>query len=203
MHIVYLGQLIKIQKLVVDTVFQTVVLFRDEPCDRARDPDRIKILEHRYTFVAFQHVEFVQKFVGNDGGVDALVQMGVAQVRPLARKLGVRLKQWHKVRCKSGVAAAGLCTDDAFRRELHKAQRLLRHDVHIDQNIVQHRQIRRLAARHAGAVSTLAALQCVLIIFQHSCSFFQLQCAAASCRSVLLQYTMKFDFMGGFSAQKS
>ena len=55
---------------------------------------------------------------------------------------------------------------------LHKAQRLLRHDVHIDQNIVQHRKIRRLAARHTGTVSTLAALQCVLVIFQHSCSFF-------------------------------
>ena len=203
MHIVDLGELVKIQKFVVDAVFQTVVPFRDEPRDRARDPDRIKILEYRYPLVALLHIEFVQELVGDDGGVDALVQMRIAEVRPLACKLGVRLKQWHKVWCKGGVSAAGLCADDAFRRELHKAQRLLRHDVHIDQNIVKHRQIRRLAARHAGAVSTLAALQCVLVIFQHSCSFFQLQCAAASCRSVLLQYTMKFDFMGGFSAQKS
>ena len=172
MHIVDLGEFIKIQKFVVDTVFQTVIPFRDEPRDRARDPDRIKILEHRYPLVAFLHIEFVQELVGDDGSVDALVQMRIAEVRPLACKLGVRLQQGHKIRCKGGVTAAGLCADDAFRRDLHKAQRLLRHNVHIDQNIVQHRQIRRLAARHAGAVSTLAALQCVLVIFQHSCSFF-------------------------------
>ena len=80
MHIVDLGELIKIQKFVVDTVFQTVVPFRDEPRDRARDPDRIKILEHRYPLVAFLHIEFVQELVGDDGGVDALFQMCIAEV---------------------------------------------------------------------------------------------------------------------------
>ena len=47
------------------------------------------------------------------------------EVRPLACKLGVRLQQGHKVRCKGGVTAAGLCAGDAFRRDLHKAQRQL------------------------------------------------------------------------------
>ena len=80
MHIVDLGELVKIQKFVVDTVFQTVVPFRDEPRDRARDPDRIKILEHRYPLVAFLHIEFIQELVGDDGGVDALFQMCIAEV---------------------------------------------------------------------------------------------------------------------------
>ena len=48
--------------------------------DRARDPDRIKILEHRYPLVAFLHIEFVQELVGDDGGVDALFQMCIAEV---------------------------------------------------------------------------------------------------------------------------
>ena len=108
MHIVHLGQLIEIQKLVVDFIFQILGAGRDEPGDRARDLDGTVILEHRDPLVALLHIEPVHVLKGNDGGLDALFQMGVAQDRPLCRKFGIRLQQGHKVIRKGRVPSAGL-----------------------------------------------------------------------------------------------
>ena len=104
--------------------------------------------------------------------MDALLQMGLAEIRPLDGKLGVLLQQGHKVGRKGRVPSAGLGAHNALGGDIHQPQRLLGNDVHPVQDIIQHRKVRRLAARHTGTVSTLAALQCVLVIFQHSCSFF-------------------------------
>ena len=177
--IVHLGQLVEIQEFIINFVFQAVVALRDQTGDSARDLDGLVIFQHRDTLVAFQHIEFVQEFIGDDGHTDAFLQMRLTQVGPLGRELGVRLQQRHEVGRKGGVASAGLCAHNALGRDLHQAQRFLRHDVHIDQNIVQHRKIRRLAARHAGAVSALPRAQCTLVIFQHSYSFFTGPCAGS------------------------
>ena len=108
MHIVHLGQLIEIQKLVVDLIFQILGAGGDKPGDRARDLDGAVILEHRDPLVALLHIEPVHILKGDDGGLDALFQMGVAQDRPLGGKLGVRLQQGHKIIRKGGVPSAGL-----------------------------------------------------------------------------------------------
>ena len=79
MHIVHLGQLVEVQKLVVDLIFQLVRAGRDEPRDRAGDLDRTVILEHRHPLVALLHIEPVHVLIGNDGGLDALLQMRIAQ----------------------------------------------------------------------------------------------------------------------------
>ena len=177
--VVHLGQLVEIQEFIINFVFQAVVALRDQTGDSARDLDGLVIFQHRDTLVAFQHIEFVQEFIGDDGHTDAFLQMRLTQVGPLGRELGVRLQQRHEVGRKGGVASAGLCAHNALGRDLHQAQRFLRHDVHIDQNIVQHRKIRRLSARHTGAVSALPRAQCALVIFQHSYSFFTGPCAGS------------------------
>ena len=173
MDIIDLGELIEIQKFIIDAVFQAVVALRDEPGNCSRDLDRFVILEHRDALVALLHIELVQELIRNDRRVDALFQMSVAQVGPLGRKLGVRLQQRHKVGRKGRVPPAGLGADDALCRDLHQSKRLLRHNVDVDEDIVQHRQIWRLSARHTGAVSALACFQRALVIFQHNDSFFR------------------------------
>ena len=202
MHIVDLGQLIKIQKLVVDPVFQAVVPGRDQPGDSAGDLYRPVVFQHRHPLVALLHIEPVHELKGNDGRVDALFQVGLAEVGPLGGKLGVRLQQRHEVGRKGCVSPAGLGAHDALSRDLHQTQRLLRYDVHIDQNIVQHRKIGRLAACHAGTIGALSGLQRVFVIFQHNLLLSSPvgRCAAALHCSA--QYTMKISFMGDFVAQK-
>ena len=108
MHIVHLGQLIEIQKLIVDLIFKVIRAGGDEPGDRARDLDGTVILEHRDPLVALLHIKPVHILKGDDGRLDALFQMRVTQVRPLGGKLGVRLQQGHKVIRKGGVPSAGL-----------------------------------------------------------------------------------------------
>ena len=108
MHIVHFGQLIEIQKLVVDLIFKVIRAGGDEPGDRARDLDSTVILEHRDPLVALLHIEPVHVLKGDDGGLDALFQVRVTQVRPLDSKLGIRLQQRHKVIRKGSVPSAGL-----------------------------------------------------------------------------------------------
>ena len=124
-HIVDLGQLIKIQKLVVDPVFQAVVPGRDQPGDSAGDLYRAVILEHRDPLVAFLHIEPVHELVGQNGVLDALFQVGLAEVGPLGGKLGICLQQRHEVGRKGRVSSAGLGAHDALGRDLHQTQRLL------------------------------------------------------------------------------
>ena len=107
MHIVHFGQLIEIQKLVVDLILKVISAGGDEPGDCARDLDCTVILEHRDPLVALLHIEPVHVLKGDDGGMDALFQMRVAQVRPLGSKLGIRLQQGHKVIRKGSVPSAG------------------------------------------------------------------------------------------------
>ena len=107
MHIVHFGQLIEIQKLVVDLILKVISAGGDEPGDCARDLDCTVILEHRDPLVALLHIEPVHVLKGDDGGMDALFQMRVAQVRPLGGKLGIRLQQRHKVIRKGSVPSAG------------------------------------------------------------------------------------------------
>ena len=55
-------------------------------------------------------------------------------------------------------------------------QRLLRHDVHIGEDVVQHREIRRLPPGHIGPVGALARTLGASVIFYHkqnSFCFFQ------------------------------
>ena len=172
MHIVHLGQLIEIQKLVVDLILQLVGAGGDEPGDRARDLDGTVILEHRDPLVALLHIELVHVLKGDDGGMDALFQMRVAQVRPLDSKLGIRLQQGHKVIRKGSVPSAGLGAHKTVRWDLHQPQWLLRHDIHALEHIVQNSQIGRLAAGYAGTIGALPCAQCTFIIFQHKNSFF-------------------------------
>ena len=155
---VHLAQLVKVQKLVVDAVFQAVAAGGDQPGDGAGDAGRVKVLEHRDALVALLDVELVQKLVGGHRVADALLEVGVAQHRPLGGELGVLLQQRHEVGGERGVAAAGLGAHDALAGHIHQAQRLGGHDVHIDQDVVQHRQVRVLAAGHMGAVVLLACL---------------------------------------------
>ena len=124
-HIVDFGQPVEVQELVIDAVFQAVVALRDQPGDRARDLDRAVILEHRDPLVALLHIEPVHELKGNDGRVDALFQVGLAEVGPLGGKLGVRLQQRHEVGRKGCVPSAGLGAHDALGRDLHQTQRLL------------------------------------------------------------------------------
>ena len=172
MHIVHLGQLIEIQELVVDLIFQILGAGGDEPGDRARDLDGAVILEHRDPLVALLHIEPVHVLKGDDGSMDALFQVRVTQVRPLGSKLGVRLQQGHKVIRKGSVPSAGLGAHKTVRRDLHQPQRLLRHDIHALEHIVQNSQIGRLAAGYAGTIGALPCAQCTFIIFQHKNSFF-------------------------------
>ena len=177
--IVDLAQLIKIEKLVVDLVFQRVVPGRNKPGDRARNGDRLVVFEDRHPLVALLHIELVQVFVGNDGGVDALLQMGLAENRPLGGELGVLFQQGHKVGRKGRVPPAGLGAHNALGGDIHQPQRLLGNDVHPVQDIIQHRKVRRLAARHTGTVGTLARAQGASIIFYHGHSrtpFFNGSC---------------------------
>ena len=135
--------------------------------------------------------------------MDAFLQMGIAQIRPFGGKFGIRFQQRHEIGGKGGVAAAGLGAYKALGGDLHQPQRFLCHDVDIDEDIIQHRKIRRLAARHAGAIGPLAGFQCTLVIFQHMNSFLKSGCGAHPvCRTIPVQYTMKFDFVGEFGAEK-
>ena len=93
--------------------------------------------------------------------------MGITQDGPLGRELGIRLQQRHKVRRKSRVPPARFGADDAFGRDLHQTQRLLRYDVHPFQDIIQHSQIGYLAAGYTGTIGALPCTQCTFIIFQH------------------------------------
>ena len=167
-HVVHLGQLVKIEKFVVDLIFQRIVPGRDEPGHGAGDGDSLIIFEDGHPLVALLHIEPVQVFVGDDGGMDALFQMGIAEVRPLGGELGVIIQQGHEVGGKRRVAAAGLGAHDALGRDVHQPQRLLRHDVHTVQDLIQDFQIRRLPPRDAGTVCTLARTQRISVIFYHS-----------------------------------
>ena len=122
--------------------------------------------------VALLHIEPVHVLKGDDGSMDALFQVRVTQVRPLGSKLGVRLQQGHKVIRKGSVPSAGLGAHKTVRRDLHQPQRLLRHDIHALEHIVQNSQIGRLAAGYAGTIGALPCAQCTFIIFQHKNSFF-------------------------------
>ena len=124
-HIVDLGQLIKIQKLVVDPVFQAVVPGRDQPGDSAGDLYRPIVFQHRHPLVALLDIEAVHELVGQNGVLDALFQVGLAEVGPLGGKLGVCLQQRHEVGRKGRVPSAGLGAHDALSRDLHQTQRLL------------------------------------------------------------------------------
>ena len=124
-HIVDLGQLIKIQKLVVDPVFQAVVPGRDQPGDSAGDLYRPVAFQHRHPLVALLDIEAVHELVGQNGVLDALFQVGLAEVGPLGGKLGVRLQQRHEVGRKGCVSSAGLGAHDALGRDLHQTRRLL------------------------------------------------------------------------------
>jgi len=99
--------------------------------------------------------------------MDALLKMRVAEVGPLGGELGIRPQQRHKVGREGRVPPAGLGANDAVGRDIHQAQRLLRHNIHVDQYIIQHREIGRLAARHTGAVGLLAGTQRVPVILLH------------------------------------
>ena len=175
--VVHLGQFIEIEELVVNFIFQRVVPRRDQPGHGAGDGDGLVIFEDGHPLVALLHIEPVQVFVGDDGGVDALFQVGVAQVRPLDRELGAFVQQGHEVCRKGRVAAVGLGAHDALGRDVHQPQRLLRHDIHPGKDLIQHLQIRRLAPRHTGTVSALTRAQSVFIIFQHSKTPFK-ECKA-------------------------
>ena len=104
--------------------------------------------------------------------MDALFQMGLAEIRPLDGKLGVLFQQGHKVGRKGRVPSAGLGAHNALGG-------FLGNDVHPVQDIIQHRKVRRLAARHTGTVGTLARAQGASIIFYHGHSrtpFFNGSC---------------------------
>ena len=165
MHIVDLGELIKIQKLVVDAVFQRVILFRDEPGHHTGDLHRLVILEDGNPLVALLHIKLVHVLVGQDGVVDALLQMRVAQVDPLVGKLGALVQQRHKVGGKGRVPPRCLGAHDAFRRDLHQPQRLLGRDLPVGQKVVQHRQVGRLPLCLAGTAGPQARPLGVAIIF--------------------------------------
>ena len=100
--------------------------------------------------------------------MDALFQMGVTEIRPLGRELGVVIQQGHEVGGKGRVPAAGLGSHKALGRDVHQPQRFLRHDVHPAEDVIQHFQIRRLPPRHTGPVSPLARAKGVSVIFYHS-----------------------------------
>ena len=156
---VHLGQFVEVQEFVVDPVLQAVVLGGDQPCDGAGDADGVEVLEHRHPLVPLLDVELVEEFIGGHRVADALVQMGVAEHRPLGGKLGVHLQQGHEVGGKGGVAAAGLGAHNALAGHVHQAQGLGGHNVHVHQNIVQHRQVGALAPGHMGAVILLACFE--------------------------------------------
>ena len=161
------GELIEIEELIVELVFQRVVSGRDEPGDGAGDLDGLIILEDRDPLVTLLYIEPVHVLEGNDGGMDALFQMGFTEVRPLDGKLGVVLEEGHEVGGKGGMASGGLGAHDALGRDVHQPQRLLRHDVCVGNDLVQHREIGRLAPGHAGPVGTLACTQGAAVIFHH------------------------------------
>ena len=99
--------------------------------------------------------------------MDALFQMGFTEVRPLDGKLGVVLEEGHKVGGKGGVASGGLGAHDTLGRDVHQPQRLLCHDVCVGNDLVQHREIGRLAPGHTGPVGTLTCTQGAAVIFHH------------------------------------
>ena len=104
--------------------------------------------------------------------MDPLFQMGVTEVRPLDCKLGIVVQKRHEIGGKGGVASGGLGTHDALGRDVHQPQRLLRHDVHIGEDVVQHREIGRLAPGHIGPVGTLARTLGAAVIFYHKQNSF-------------------------------
>ena len=129
MDIVDLGELVKIQELIVDLIFQRLVPLRHQPGHGAGDLDRLIVLEHRDPLVALFHIEFVQVFVGRNGIPDAFFQMGVAEVGPLAGKLAVGFQDRHEIGGKGRVAARRFGAHNALGRDVHQPQRLLCHNV--------------------------------------------------------------------------
>ena len=169
-----LRQLIKIQKLIIDPVLQLIGAGRHQTGDRAGDLDCAIIFQHRDPLIALLHIKAVEIFKRNDGGVDALFQVGIAQMAPFGCKLRVLIQQGHKVGGKGRMPAAGLGAHDALGRDIHQAQRLLGYDIHPHQLFVQHLQKRRFALGYTGPVGSLTRAQRSSIIFQHigflSCS---------------------------------
>ena len=70
------------------------------------------------------------------------------------------------------MASGGLGTHDALGRDVHQPQRLLRHDVHIGEDVVQHREIGRLPPGHIGPIGTLARTLGAAVIFYHKQNSF-------------------------------
>ena len=70
------------------------------------------------------------------------------------------------------MASGGLGTHDVLGRDVHQTQRLLRHDVHIGEDVVQHREIGRLPPGHIGPVGALARTLGASVIFYHKQNSF-------------------------------
>ena len=70
------------------------------------------------------------------------------------------------------MASGGLGAHDVLGRDVHQTQRLLRHDVHIGEDVVQHREIGRLPPGHIGPVGTLARTLGASVIFYHKQNSF-------------------------------
>ena len=128
-HKIQPGHLVEIQKLVVGHHLRIVRGLGQQPGDYTGDGDGAEVFQHAHPLVALHHVKVVEVLHRLDGVPDALLQVGLAQVRPLVGKLTLLLEH--------GVKAPG---EGIFPQIVAGAVNQFAGDLHHTQRFPPHRQ---------------------------------------------------------------
>ena len=160
-----LGDGVIVHELVVHLDGRVLAVLRHDADDIAQNAGRVKVFQHTDALVALLHIEATHILIAAHRVADALVHMGNAQADPLCRKLGTLLKQRHEVGRKGRRPPGCFGTDHQVERDVHLPERELVFHRDILQDVVQHRQKRRLPGDHLLTVIALAHPQGFLVTF--------------------------------------
>ena len=158
-----------VHELVVQAHFGRVIVAGHDAGDVGRHAAGAKEFEHAGALVALLHIKAAHVLKAFQRLADAFVQVGGAEVGPLGGKLGAAAQQRHKVAGKRRRAPRRLGAHQQVQRHLDEAQRQLVFDLDVLQDIVQHRQKRRLTGRGLFAVVPLGQFLRFQVVFQCLC----------------------------------
>ena len=159
-HAVELGQVVKIQKLVVHPHAHVVRVGGDEPHHARGYAGRAVAPHDAHPLVPLLHVELAHVLVAAYGVVYPLVaQVGRAEAYPLGGELRLHGEQGHVVGGKGQAALCVLGAHYLLRGYVHHAQVHAPDDGGLVQQLVEHAYIRVVPVYHAAAAVFLPQLE--------------------------------------------
>ena len=133
--------------------------------DHAGDACRTHVPQHTDTLVAFLHIEAAEIFIAQNGVLNAIAQVGGAEIDPFGGKFTFRGQQRQKTGAERIGASGGFDADDLFCGDFK--------DAHVDDctnravsnQFIQHLRIGSLACGDTCFILTLTLTQSQYIFF--------------------------------------